>query len=195
KDANGTQLTTGGATVVFSLGNGGGQGTFTNLSDHHDGTYTATFTGTTPGANTITATINTQALTTTAPSITIVGAADPAHSTVTVSPASIATTGTATVTLTAKDALGNQEVTGGESVGFSLGTGTAQGTFSNVVDHGDGTYTATFTPSAAGDNTITAKLNNQDVTSQAPTITVTAGSGPADLAQSTVAVSPSSVAV
>ena len=60
EDAAGNDLTTGGATVVFALGGGGGQGRFGPVTDNGNGTYTATFTGTLAGSNTITATVNGQ---------------------------------------------------------------------------------------------------------------------------------------
>ena len=193
RDANGNQEPTGGSTVVFSLGAGTGSGTFSSVTDNGDGTYTATFTGTIAGANTITATIDGTALTSTAPTITIVGPADPSQSTVSVNPASIQSGGTTTVTLTARDANGNQEPTGGSTVVFSLGAGSANGTFSSVTDNGDGTYTATFTGTVAGTNTITASIDGTPLTSTAPTITVTPG--PVDPSQTTVSVSPSSIQV
>src|SRR5262249_60469423 len=73
------------------------------------------------------------------------GAADPSKSTVTLNPSSVATGGTSTVTLTARDASGTQLTTGGSAVVFSLGTGPASGAFGNVTANHDGTYTATFT--------------------------------------------------
>jgi FKBP-type peptidyl-prolyl cis-trans isomerase len=72
RDQNGRRLTTGGATVTFALGTGAGHGTIGTVTDNHNGTYTTTLTGTTAGANTITATLNGQAVTTTAPAITII---------------------------------------------------------------------------------------------------------------------------
>ena len=156
---------------MFSLGNGTGQGTFGSVTDNNDGTYTATFTGTTFGTNTITATIDGQALTSTPASITVTsGSASLANSIVTLAPTSIANGGTSTVTLTAKDAGGNPLTTGGAIVLFSLGAGTAQGTFGTVTDNGNGTYTATFTGTTAGTNTVTATFNAQPLTSTAPTI-------------------------
>ena len=191
KDANGNQEPTGGLTVAFTLVSGAGSGTFSVVTDNGDGTYTATFTGTTIGPNSIRATINGQAVTSTAPAITVTPSLS--NSTVTVSPSSVQSgvAGAATVTLTARDADGNQATTGGLTVVFGLGGGTATGTFSAVTDHGDGTYTATFTGATLGTNTITATINGQVVTSEAPTITVTPGA--IDPAQSTVAVTPSSV--
>ena len=58
------------------------------------------------------------------------------------------------MTLTTKDALGNPEPTGGLTVAFGLGSGTAGGTFGSVTDHGDGTYSAVFTGTLGGSSTI-----------------------------------------
>src|SRR6476660_1106559 len=44
KNAAGTPLTTGGAAVTFGLGSGTAHGTFSAVTDNHDGTYSATFT-------------------------------------------------------------------------------------------------------------------------------------------------------
>jgi adhesin/invasin len=202
KDANGTALTTGGATVVFSLGSGTTVGTFGPVTDNHNGTYTATFTASTVGSNTIKATLNSQAVTTTAPTITVTAAPAPgaisaARSTVAVSPASVATGGTSTITLTAKDANGTPLTTGGATVNFALGSGMTIGGIGPVTNNNNGTYTATFTATTAGSNTITATINAQPVTTPAPTLTVTATTapGPISLSQSTVAISPASVAV
>jgi hypothetical protein len=197
KDSSGTQLTTGGSTVVFSLVGGTGatgSGTFGTVTDNGNGTYTATFTGTTVGSNTITATIDGTALTSTPASITITSAADPAQSTVTINPTSIQSGSPTTVTLTAKDTTGTQLTTGGSTVVFSLGNGTGQtgqGTFGAVTDNGNGTYTATFTGTIQGTNTITATIDGTALTSTAPTVTITPG--PIDPSQTTVAVATSPI--
>src|SRR5262249_57301012 len=99
----------------------GGSGTFSNVTDNHNGTYTATFTGTTAGTNTITATLNGKAVTA-KPTVTITAAPDLAQSIVSVSPSSVVAGGTATVTLTAKNASGTQLTTGGATVLFGPGT-------------------------------------------------------------------------
>jgi len=96
------------------------------------------------------------------------------QSTVSLSPSTITSGGTSTVTLTADDASGAQETGGGLTVAFGLGNGTASGTFSAVTDNGNGTYTATFTGTTTGMNTVTATIGGNSVTSAAPTITVTA---------------------
>ena len=167
KDALGNQETSGGLTVIFSLGSGSASGTFSNVTDNHNGTYTALFTGTILGTNTITTAIGTQVVPpTSADTITVSpGPVDTGKSTVSVSPVSIASGGTATITLTARDAFGNQETSGGLTVVFGLGAGSASGTFGSVTDNHDGTYTDIFTGSIAGVNLITATINTQAVTS------------------------------
>ncbi|HEV3440519.1 MAG TPA: invasin domain 3-containing protein [Gemmata sp.] len=49
-----------------------GQGTFSLVTDNHNGTYTATFKGTVAGNNTISATLDGQKVTSTAVSITVI---------------------------------------------------------------------------------------------------------------------------
>ena len=82
-----------------------------------------------------------------------------------------------TVTLTTRDASGNQLTSGDLNVAFGVGTGsTGSGTFSAVTDHGNGTYTATFTGTTAGNATITASIGGQPVTSTAPSVAVSSTS-------------------
>ena len=100
------------------------------------------------------------------------GHADLSQSTVSVSPLSIAAGSTATVTLTAKDAYGYRETSGGLNIVFGLGGGSGGGSFSGVTDNNDGTYTAIFTGTAVESNMITATINGQAVTSTQPTITI-----------------------
>jgi YD repeat-containing protein len=195
RDAAGNNLTTTGLAVVFSLGSStsGGQGTFGNVNDNGDGTYTTSFTGGSEGSNTITATVNGQALTTSPAPITVTsGSASLATSVVRLSTASVQSGSGITVTLQAEDSAGNDLTSGGLVVGFGLGqVGGGQGTFTNATDHGDGTYTATFTGTIAGANTITATIDGQPVTTAAPTISVTAG--PADPSNSVVTINSGSL--
>jgi hypothetical protein len=101
---------------------------------------------------------------------------DSFRSTVTVAPAGIPVGGTAKVTLTARYPGGNVATTGGLPFSFALGTATGSGTFSNLTDNKNGTYTADFTATAPGLITITATLNGQLITSALPTLLVTAAS-------------------
>jgi autotransporter-associated beta strand protein len=98
------------------------------------------------------------------------------QSSVSVTPTSIQSGNTATVTLTAKDTNGKQETSGGLTVVFGLGAGSSDGTFSGVTDNGNVTYTATFTGTTAGTpRTITATIDGRTVTSALPTVTVATG--------------------
>jgi hypothetical protein len=176
KDAGGNPLTTGGLSVAFGLGAGSSRGTFSAVTDNGNGTYTAIFTGTTAGTPAIiTATIDGSPDKSVTPAVEVTPGADSlAQSIVTVVPATIQYGHSATVTLTAKDASGNRETGGGLIVLFGLGAGSSSGTFSAVIDNGNGTYSAIFTGTAAGTPvTITATIGGSIVSSVLPTIMVT----------------------
>ena len=80
---------------------------------------------------------------------------------------------TTTVTLTAKEADGSQEASGGLHVAFSLAAGsTGSGTFGPVVDNGNGTYSATFTGTTAGSLSLAATIDGYAVTSAPPALIV-----------------------
>jgi YVTN family beta-propeller protein len=178
KDAFGNNLTSGGATVAFSASGGTSTGSIGSTADHGDGTYTATFTAVGAGtATTIGATVNGAAVTTTRPTLTVTaGAASAATSVVTVSSATVASGGSITLTLQAKDAAGNTVTIGGAAVLFSRSGGTSTGAIGATTDHADGTYSATFTGAVAGTaTTIGATVNGAAVTTALPTVTVTAG--------------------
>jgi hypothetical protein len=177
RDAAGRQETGGGLKqVAFSLGTGSAGGTLGPVTDNGDGTYTAVFTATSAGQDTFNAQVGGELVTSAAPTLTVTGTPFSLdQSGVSVSPAGIPAGGSATVTLTARDAAGNPEPGGGLTVTFALGGGSAIGTFGPVTDNRDGTYTAAFTGTTPGQDTITATLNGQPVTSAAPPITVTPG--------------------
>lgn len=99
----------------------------------------------------------------------IPGPASAATSIVTVSAPGFLAGQPSTVQLQARDALGNNETTGGQKIVFALAAGSAGGSFSVVTDHHNGTYTATFTSIAMGNDSITATLGGVKVTSTAAT--------------------------
>jgi hypothetical protein len=103
----------------------------------------------------------------------VLGGADPSQSTVTATPASIPLGGTAMITLTAKNAAGVPITSGGLPFNFNTGAGTGSGTFSDLVDNNNGTYSAQFTGTKVGAITITATLNGQPITSVLPAVRVT----------------------
>ena len=94
------------------------------------------------------------------------------QSTVTASPTIITQGNTTTITLAAIDTSGQQETSGGQTVTFALGAGSAGGTFGPVTDNGNGTYTVTFTGTTLGTDTFTATFDGDTVLSASPTVTV-----------------------
>ncbi|MDN3653324.1 invasin domain 3-containing protein [Thalassotalea ponticola] len=185
-DANGNKLTTGGDKVILTTD----KGTLSNVIDNGDGTYTATLTSSTEvGTATITATINGAAMTTKPEVAFVIGAASADKSTIVVSKESITADGksTSTVTVQLVDANGNKLTTGGDKVILT----TDKGALSNVIDNGDGTYTATLTSSTeVGTATITATINGAAMTTK-PEVAFVVGSASAD--KSTIAVSKESI--
>jgi RHS repeat-associated protein len=193
EDAHGNKETGGGLTVLFKLGAGRGRGTFSPVTDNDNGTYTATFTGTTAGANAITATIDGHTLTApAAPFKVLPGSVSLAKSVVTLTAASVKAGSAVTVALQAEDALGNKETTGGLTVAFELANASGgSGAFGALKYNKNGTYTETFTGNQAGGNAVIATINGQPVASVAPHITIVPGA--ASAAMSTVGVSATSV--
>ncbi|HZU38876.1 MAG TPA: invasin domain 3-containing protein, partial [Gemmataceae bacterium] len=102
-----------------------------------------------------------------------------AQSTVSVTPGNIAAGGMAMVTLTARDAYGNQETGGGLTVTFALSFGSPGGVFTAIADNGNGTYSAAFTGLLTGTGTIAAAIGGSSLTSSAPAITVRSASNSA----------------
>jgi hypothetical protein len=121
------------------------------------------------------------------------GGVSTSRSTIAVSASTVASGGTATLTLQAKDGSGNNLTSGGLTVAFTSSGGTSTGTIGATTDHGDGTYTAVFTGVTAGTaTTIHATIGGAAVTSTPPTITVTPGA--VSTSKSTVSVSTGTVA-
>ncbi len=195
KDLQGNDATSGGLVVVFGLGNpnSGGRGTFSQVTDNGDGTYSAFFTGTYAGSNTITATIGGVGITTPLPTITVIpGQIDPSQSQVSTLLPSVQLGGETTIVLQGEDDYGNKETSGGASnIAFELENSTGgQGTISSVTDNNNGTYTAAFIGTVDGSNTIEATIGSSQVTSAA-TIGVTGAA--VNVADTIIAASPGSV--
>ena len=95
--------------------------------------------------------------------------ADAAQSTATVPAFGMA--GAATnVTVQAKDALGNNVTTGGDTVVVVVGGFNVAGPV--VTDVGDGTYTCSYTPNWAGPDTVAITLNGTSISGSAYATTV-----------------------
>ncbi|HEU5473721.1 MAG TPA: Ig-like domain-containing protein, partial [Actinophytocola sp.] len=183
KDAQGNNLTSGGATVVVATD----YGTVSGVTDNNNGTYTATLTSVTvAGTATLTFTLDGAAGTDTATVSFVAGTANPTTSVITADPVSITADGisTATVTVQLRGPLGNNITTGGHNVGI----GTSLGTVSGVTDNNDGTYTATLTSATtAGTATVTFTLEG---TLGTDTATVEFAPGPAVAATSVITADP-----
>ena len=192
--ADGTSTTTATATLSDANGNriAGELVGFTSSDvnvtvsgtvDHHDGTYTAKLTSSTHAETvTITASDAAASASGTGSYTQTPGAATKLG--LSVSPAAIPADGKAKATITATVSDANHNPIAKQPVHFSSDDAADQ--FSAVVDHGDGTYTATVTSSTVAHR---VKLTATD---GALTATTTLGqSGPAAHVQ--VSLSPSSV--
>ncbi len=195
RDAAGNVLAGGGLAVAFSLGAGTSGGALGPVTDRGDGTYTASLTATAVGsARSVLATVGGESVASAAPTFTVIaGAVSLGQSSVSVSTATTTSGSVVTLTLVTRDAAGNALPTGGLAVAFTKGSGTSDGDISVTTDLGDGSYTATFTATAAGDaRAIGATIGGAPLTSAAPTITVTPG--PVSVVQSSAAIRTSSLA-
>jgi Invasin, domain 3 len=181
RDANGRRITSGGHTVAFTASGGTSRGTVSPTTDRGDGTYAATFVGTTAGTpTTISATIDGTPVTQPLPTIAVVpGPIAPLQTIVRVSPRTILVGGQATLEVVIRDAAGNDLGRGGSQVVFLVAGGTSAGTIGPVTDHGDGHYTATFTGTAAGTAlTVGATVDGAPIVAPLPTLTVAVGVSP-----------------
>lgn len=200
RDAAGNVLVTGGRSVLFSASGGLSAGVIGPVTDHGDGTWSATFTGTAaaPGSPAqVQASVDGTPLTTAPASIDVVaGTIDPANSTLNLIPPgnTLAAGDTLGFRLDARDASGRHLVGGGRSVVFSVGGGTSDGALIQSPDPDDGTYLARFLGTTAGTAiTVGATIDGSVVTSPAPSFSVVAG--PLVPAASRVTVSAPTVAV
>ena len=186
KDAQGNRLTSGGLPVSFTNAGGTSTGVISPTTDMGDGTYTATFTGVLAGtATAIGALVGGSPVTSALPTIDVIpGAVSLARSLVTASATSIPVGGLSTLTLTAKDAAGNQLTDGGLPVAFTSSGGTSVGLIGPTTDNRNGTYSATFTGVTIGTpTTIGATIGGNPVTSPLPQITVSLLGSPRQMAR------------
>jgi hypothetical protein len=202
KDANGNNLTAGGATVTITKQSG--SGTIGSVTDNGNGTYSATVTSpTATGSGVFVATLGGSAVKSgtgsqTASTVAYTpGAANATQSTLTPTSSSITADGSSTQVLTvqAKDVNGNNLTSGGATVTITKQSGS--GTIGSVTDNGNGTYSATVTsPTATGSGVFVATLGGNPVksgTGSQTLATVTYTPGAANAAQSTLTPTSSSI--
>jgi hypothetical protein len=151
-----------GVAVTFAVASGGGSITGANQVTNASGIATVGSwqLGTTAGSNTMTATapgLGGSPLTFTATGTA--GAASAAQTTATV-PAGTAGSQTS-IAIQSRDQFGNDRTTGGATITVAVtGSNTATGV---VIDNGDGTYTATYTPAVSGTDIVTIRLSGTQI--------------------------------
>jgi adhesin/invasin len=195
RDARGCPITAG-HLVTFDLGGGTSTGIIGSTLDRGDGTYTASFTGVTAGtAVTVTATIDAAPVTSAPVTITVIpGEISPETSSLSASRAVVDSGAHSLVTLQARDAAGNNLVTGGRIVSFELSNGSAHGVVGGTTDHGNGTYSAVYTGltvEPAAPDLVTALIGGTPLETAPTAIAVVAGTISPD--QSTVEASDAEV--
>ena len=178
RDQNSQPFVSDRTSVAFAASGGTSAGSFGPVTNNGDGTYSAVFTGLTAGTATrISATLNGRALTSILPSLTVLpGNFSLSNSILSVSSSTVVSGSVVTLRLATFDTSNNAITSGGLAVTFSRSGGTSTGVVSATTDHGDGTYSATFTGQSAGTATsIFATIGGTSVTSSSPTISVTPG--------------------
>ncbi|PCK06170.1 MAG: hypothetical protein COA42_17520, partial [Alteromonadaceae bacterium] len=187
KDANGNAVSSSGGTVVLTPS--GGTAIIGVITDHADGTYTATITNTTVETVTVIGTMASTSISDTADVEYTLAATYTVNSTITPSSSSIAADGitTSTITVQIKDA-GNADVlTGGMDVALTVNGGAI---LTGLVDNSDGSYTATVTNTTAEPITVSGTINDVAI---ADTAAITFNPGAATTAETTITASPTTV--
>ena len=193
RDSAGVRRTSGGDTVRFVVlrDAAGGDGTVGSVTDHDDGTYTATVSATRDGIVRIGASVNGRSKSASLPSVTIRPIpVTPQKSSVSVSADTIEAGKSATFTVLLLDLNGRPVTSSAHRVRFTTSAdGGSSGKFSPTSDAGEGKYSTTFTALRAG-SAVTVGATISDSTqiqmldslgnSHLPSITVTPGPAAAD---------------
>jgi adhesin/invasin len=186
--SNGTPVATAGRTVTWSKTGSGGSFTAPASSTNTSGVATVAFTtGTAAGTGyTVTATDNASLTGTSGTITTVPGSASAATTTILATPQTLFADGasSATVSVQAKDAYGNNLTQSGGTVTLS----TNRGAVSTVTNGQNGTYAATLTASTTpGQATISGTIGGSPIAS---TASVTFQAQPAKYLVSSSAASP-----
>ena len=179
QDAQNNNLSTGGDQVSFTTT---GVANISVVSDNGDGTYTATITSVKAEPVTIEATLNGSSLSSPSLLTFIPGPASATHTTISTSPTSIVADGStlSTITVQTKDAQGNNLTSGNQTITL---TANGSGIIGNVIDNGDGTYSATVTNTVEEPISISGTVNGQPIVN---TETIQFVAGSADASQTTL---------
>jgi hypothetical protein len=169
KDGDGNDLTTSGGVVTLSTTDG----TLSTVTDHNDGTYTATLTSsTTAGAVTVSGTINGSPMVDTAAVSFTAGAA--AKYLVSSSDSSPAAGSSVTITAQLADANDNPVATENVTVNWSSTSGGSFGAATSLTD-ASGVATVTFTTSTTAGTVHAVTADDGSFTGTSADITTTTG--------------------
>ncbi len=158
--------------VIFSLAGGSSTGLLGPTVSLADGRHTATLTGHKAGSATIvSATIDGTPVPRTATVSVTPGDVSTRVSSVTASGSTVSPGASVSLTLRTRDAAGNDVLKGGRSVVFFVVGNKPNGVTTPTVDNGDGTYTATYTSTKLGSESVVAIIEGTRVT-QSVIITV-----------------------
>jgi adhesin/invasin len=157
-DANGNPLTASGGTVVL----GATLGSLSTVTDHDDGTYTATLTSSQAGTALLSGLLDGVPIADTATVAFLAGPASPVTSTIRADPRRVPADPAKGTVIWVRlfDAQGNRLTISGGTVTLA----TTLGTLGPVVDRGDGTYTATLQSSVPGRAVVSGTLNGVPMT-------------------------------
>ena len=187
KDALGNNIMTGGDSIVISST---GSAVIGSITDNNNGTYTVNATNTVTENITISGTLNGAVITDTA-TVDFIGGntASVIETQITALPNTLTADGTSvsTITVRAKDSLGNNLVSGGLNINL---TNSGSATISAITDVGDGSYTATMTSTVAEIITISGTINTVAIKD---TAAVTFNPGVASATQTTISSSLTTV--
>ncbi len=175
RDSENNNLSNGGNTIVLTEN---GSAIISIVSDNGDGTYSATVTNNVAEAITINGTINGSPITDSADIIFTLEASSAANSTLLASRSLVTANGvdTSLLTVQAYDALGNLLSVGGDTIEIS---NDGDAVITSVIDHLNGSYTATISNTTVQSTLITATLNGIPI-SDTETINFVPG-GPAQI--------------
>jgi hypothetical protein len=157
RDEFGNDLTSSGGSISVSITSGPHSGTAVAVVDNSNGTYTATYTPTTVGTDNFLITLD-ATLIGGGPYSSLVGpgAVSAVNSTATVPPGNAGSP--TTIVVQAKDQFGNNLTTGGSAVELTI-TGANNPGVIAATDNLDGSYTATYTPTATGTDSVAITLD------------------------------------
>ena len=176
RDAAGNALDTGGLQVRLTVSGGSGIGVVGAVTDHGNGRYSAPFTGTRVGTPlTVSGEVNGTPVVTPPPTVTVARGVSVDRSVLSVSTDTVPVNAGVLLTLAVRDSADVPRTSGGDTVQFVVvkGPGTGDGTLGTVIDHDDGSYTATFTGTSPGSPLqIGVRLNGRSRGGPLPAITV-----------------------